>query len=71
MDRDEIWAALEALAVKRSARLAVEELHEGTCYIARDIRTARAASRARCCLLQCTALSRQPSRAAAQIQSSQ
>ncbi|CAK0910217.1 unnamed protein product, partial [Prorocentrum cordatum] len=37
MDRDEIWAALEALAVKRSARLAVEELHEGTCYIARDI----------------------------------
>eukprot|EP00959_Pyramimonas_sp_CCMP1952_P451652 9456536-Pyramimonas_sp.AAC.1 len=41
IDRDEIWAALEALALSREARLTVEELHEGTCYIARDIRTNR------------------------------
>eukprot|EP00959_Pyramimonas_sp_CCMP1952_P119229 2492588-Pyramimonas_sp.AAC.1 len=37
--RDGLWNALERLALKRRVRLAVEELHEGTCYIARDIRT--------------------------------
>ncbi|CAK0876112.1 unnamed protein product, partial [Prorocentrum cordatum] len=41
IDRDEIWTALEALALSREVRLTVEELHDGTCYIARDIRTNR------------------------------
>ncbi|CAK0834272.1 unnamed protein product, partial [Prorocentrum cordatum] len=43
IDRDDIWQALEALAARREVRLTVEELHEGTCYIARGIRTNRPA----------------------------
>eukprot|EP00959_Pyramimonas_sp_CCMP1952_P039359 823805-Pyramimonas_sp.AAC.1 len=39
VDRDEIWIALERLALKRRVRLAVEELHGGARYVARDIRT--------------------------------
>ncbi|CAK0843448.1 unnamed protein product [Prorocentrum cordatum] len=41
VDRDEIWNALERLSLRRNVRWSVEELHEGTCYIARDIRTNR------------------------------
>ncbi|CAK0804963.1 unnamed protein product [Prorocentrum cordatum] len=41
IDRDEIWQALEALAMRLEVRLAVEGLHEGTCNVARDIRTNR------------------------------